>query len=31
MYYADHPSPDGIHVAPMAGTTGGGAMLFGSF
>ena len=31
MYYADHPSAEGVHIAPMAGTTGGGAMLFGSF
>jgi hypothetical protein len=31
MYYADHPSPEGVHLAPMAGATGAGAMLFGSF
>ena len=31
LYYADHPSPEGAHIAPMAGPSGGGAMLFGSF
>jgi hypothetical protein len=31
MYYGDHPSPEGVHLAPMAGATGAGAMLFGSF
>jgi hypothetical protein len=31
LYYADHPSPEGAHVAPMAGPGGAGAMLFGSF
>ncbi|HSN27646.1 MAG TPA: PEGA domain-containing protein [Kofleriaceae bacterium] len=31
LYYADHPSPETTHVAPMAGPSGGGAMLFGSF
>jgi hypothetical protein len=31
LYYADQPSAEGAHLAPMAGPTGAGAMLFGSF
>ena len=31
MYYADHPTPEGAHLAPLAGPGGAGAMLFGSF
>ncbi|MBV8758692.1 MAG: PEGA domain-containing protein [Deltaproteobacteria bacterium] len=31
LYYADHPSPEAAHIAPMAGPSGAGAMLFGSF
>lgn len=31
LYYADHPNPETTHIAPMAGPSSGGAMLFGSF
>jgi len=31
LYYADHPTPEGAHLAPLAGPGGAGAMLFGSF
>ena len=31
LYYADQPSPESVRVAPMAGPSAGGAMLFGSF
>lgn len=31
LYYADHPTPEGVHLAPLAGPGGAGAMLFGSF
>ena len=31
LYYADHPQPEGAHLVPVAGASGAGAMLFGSF
>jgi hypothetical protein len=31
LYYADHPQPEPTHLVPVAGASGAGAMLFGSF